>query len=76
MNNEVFRYRLQKLREEHRGLSRRTLSELCGLPPDAVRRYERGEHVNPRVEAVAALADYLQVSVDYLIGRTDNRKYF
>ena len=26
----------------------------------------------PRVEALAKIADYLNVSVDYLLGRTDN----
>lgn len=66
MNREFCR-RLKQLREK-RGLSRRTLSELCGLHPDAVRRYERGL-ASPSIEAVCALADYLGVSVDWLTGR-------
>ena len=37
-----FPARLQRLRErQHK--SRKVLSELCGLHPDAVRKYERGE---------------------------------
>ena len=73
MNNDVFRFRLQKLREKHRGLSRATLSELCGLPPDTIRKYERGQVSNPTIESLTAIADYFDVSVDYLIGRTDEK---
>lgn len=66
-----FPARLQKLRERRR-ISRKTLSELCGLNPDAVRRYERGE-AEPSASSLVALADYFSVSTDYLLGRT---KYF
>ena len=66
-----FPARLQKLREQRR-ISRKTLSELCGLHPDAVRLYERGE-AEPSVVSLVALADYFGVSTDYLLGRT---KYF
>lgn len=62
-----FQRRLQWLREKKR-ISRIVLSELCGLSSDAVRRYERGE-VEPRMSSLKALADYFEVSVDYLIGR-------
>lgn len=67
--NEVFRQRLQRLREQ-RQISRKVLSELCGLNTDAVRRYERGE-AEPTISSVVALADELGVSVDYLLGRTE-----
>jgi DNA-binding helix-turn-helix protein len=64
-----FPARLQWLRErQHK--SRRTVSELCGLPPDAIRRYERGE-ATPSANALIAIADYFEVSVDYLLGRTN-----
>jgi len=49
-------------------MSRKVLSELCGLAPDAVRRYERGE-AEPTMESLVALADFLEVSLDYLVGR-------
>lgn len=65
---DVFSRQVRKLREGHHGLSRATLSELCGLHSDAVRRYERGE-AKPSLEAAVAIADYFGVSVDYLIGR-------
>ena len=62
--------RLQHLRETKRPLrSRRVTSELCGLPPDAIRRYERGESV-PTVDSLMKLADYYGVTTDYLLGRS------
>ena len=64
-----FRERLQALRERRR-ISRKVLSELCGLAPDAVRRYERGES-EPNMHSLIALAEYFEVSVDYLVGRSD-----
>lgn len=71
MNEDLFRDRLQKLREERRK-SRVVLSQLCGLPSDAVRRYERGES-RPSMEALIALADYFEVSLDYITGRINYR---
>lgn len=65
--NDLFRQRLQTLRERRR-ISRIVLSELCGLAPDAVRRYERGE-AEPSVQSMVALADFFEVSLDYLSGR-------
>lgn len=67
--NDVFRQRLQKLREKKR-ISRRVLSELCGLSSDAVRRYERGE-AEPRIESLILIADFFEVTTDYLLGKTD-----
>ncbi|WP_273750917.1 helix-turn-helix domain-containing protein [Leuconostoc mesenteroides] len=37
-----------------------------------LRRYEVGEH-NPRVAILIELADYYNVSIDYLVGRSDVR---
>ena len=69
-----FSARLRRLREEQRPVkSMATVSELCGLERGAVRRYERGERM-PTAEALAALADYYDVSVDFLLGRSDKRK--
>ena len=69
--NETFPKRLQRMREQ-RGVSRRVLSELCGLDDHMVRRYERGER-KPSPEALCALADYFGVTVDYLLCR-ENRQ--
>lgn len=69
--NETFSKRLQRLREE-RGVSRRVLSELCGLNDKMVTRYERGER-KPGPDALCALADYFNVSTDYLLCRTNDK---
>lgn len=58
---------LRRLRER-RGISRRTLSELCGLHTDAIRRYERGE-AEPSISALVAISDFFGVTVDELIKR-------
>ena len=72
-NNELFRQRLQHLREKKRGLNRKTLSELCGLPPGTIRKYERGEVENPTIESLELIADYFSVSIDFLIGRDEKQ---
>lgn len=64
-----FRFRLQHLREKKR-ISRIVLSELCGLDPDAVRKYERGER-EPTLHSLVAIADFFNVSIDYLVGRCE-----
>ena len=63
--------RLRKLREEQRK-SRKVISELCGLPPNAVGKYERGES-EPTMTVLINLADYFEVSLDYLTGRINYR---
>jgi len=65
--NETFPMRLQRLRERKR-ISRRVLSELCGLHHDAVRRFERGMQ-EPTLQDLIELADFFEVSLDYLTCR-------
>lgn len=73
MKRDEFPDRLRKLREEKKPVkSMAVVSELCGLERGAVRRYERGERA-PTMEALIALADYYEVSLDYLTGRTKIR---
>lgn len=64
---EDFPRRLQGLRERKR-ISRRVLSELCGLSKNMIAMYERGEKA-PSVDALVSLADFFEVSTDYLLGR-------
>ena len=64
-----FAARLQKLRESKRPVrSRKVTSELCGLPSDAIRRYERGE-AEPTLSSLLLIADYFEVTLDELTGR-------
>lgn len=50
-------------------LSQAALGELIGTSGDVVGRYERGD-ITPSIEVVSKIADALQVSIDYLIGKT------
>lgn len=68
---QEFPMRLRKLREEKR-MKRYILSQRCGLHTDAVRRYERGE-AEPDLVSLIAIADFFEVSLDYLTGRADYR---
>ena len=65
----TFPERLQRLREAKRPVrSRKVTSELCGLPSDAIRRYERGE-AEPTLSSLLLIADYFEVTLDELTGR-------
>lgn len=71
LTKNEFPERLRKLREEKRPLlSMAVTSELIGLPPCTLSKYERGES-KPTAESLAAIADYYHVSMDYLWGRTN-----
>lgn len=67
MAENIFPRRLQELRER-RHMSRRTLSQLCGLSVNVISMYERGERT-PSVENLIQLADFFGVSIDDLLGR-------
>lgn len=66
MDNK-FSQQLQRLRMR-RGLSCKTLGELCGLSKNTIALYERGER-RPTVDALVAIADFFGVTVDELLGR-------
>lgn len=66
---DMFPERLRKLRESKKPVRSMTVtSQLMGLPDTAIRRYERGE-AKPTMESLIAIADYFNVSIDYLVGR-------
>ncbi len=69
MDNK-FPERLRRLREKV-GRKQYAVAECCGLSRRTYRRYESGEK-EPSVESLEAIADYFEVSMDYLRGRTDN----
>jgi len=64
--------RLKELRKE-RKISQKALGELLGISDRNIRFYESGEH-RPDFEGLLLLAEYFGVSIDYLVGRTDNRE--
>lgn len=64
---------LKKLREEL-NLTREELSEELGLSYSALSKYETDLRF-PDKETLSRIADYFDVSVDYMLGRTNKRKY-
>lgn len=57
------------LLRKKKDLSQAELGKMIGTSGDVIGRYERGD-ISPSIEAVAKIADALEVSVDYLIGKT------
>jgi transcriptional regulator with XRE-family HTH domain len=65
-----FGERLKVLRARD-GLYQRHIEELIHVQPGTVSQYERGLR-EPSFNTVLFLAQYFNVSVDYLLGRTDD----
>lgn len=63
--------RLLTLRQE-RGLSQKNLVKEMGFALNTYVRYERGERV-PDANALVQIADFYGVSLDYLVGRAEER---
>lgn len=51
-------------------LAQGQLGKMAGTSGDLIGRYERDE-VKPSIEVVIKIADALDVSIDYLVGKTD-----
>lgn len=66
-----FATRLKSLRKE-KNLTQQQLADLCFLEKSSVCRWEAGANF-PNQNIQARLADIFNVSVDYLLGRTDIR---
>lgn len=65
-----FPERLTELRKE-RQLTQKQVYEGVGMSPIGYQRYEYGDR-EPAYQKLLALADFFNVSLDYLVGRTDN----
>lgn len=61
--------RLRYLRREKK-MSQAALAEAIGVAQSSITSYERDER-KPSYEVLCLLADYFNVSTDYLLGRTD-----
>jgi len=55
---------------EYSGITKAKLFEECGLNKNIVNNLKRGSI--PSVDKIAIIADYFNVSVDYLLGRTED----
>ena len=69
-----FKTRLKELREE-KGMTQVELSEALGMSRGAIGNYESGTR-EPRLEDFETIADYFNIEMDYLYGRTSQRPEF
>ena len=67
-----FPERIRALRKE-RKLTQCQMSQVCGVQPRAYQSYEYGQGY-PGVPGLLHLADFFEVSLDYLMGRSDVRE--
>ena len=64
-----FGQRLKQIRKE-RNLTQKQLAELIGSTERGVQHYESGDR-DPAFRVILAILDNIDVSADYLLGRTD-----
>lgn len=67
----TFEKRLMALRKE-KGISQADLGEILGVTRWSVLNYEAGKN-RPDYDGLIALADFFDVSLDYLVGRRDEK---
>ncbi|MCL1806458.1 MAG: helix-turn-helix domain-containing protein [Oscillospiraceae bacterium] len=66
--------RLEDLRVD-KDMTQQKVADLLNCKREVYRRYERGIREIP-IWALIKLADFYHVSIDYILGRTDNPKSF
>lgn len=66
----IFGKRLATLRKE-KGISQYEFADRIGFSRGQVANYEQGKR-EPDYETLQKIADFFNVSTDYLLGRTDN----
>ena len=62
--------KIREIREE-KGLSQKELASKLGVSPTNIYNYEVGR-TEPNIEMLVKIADILQVSIDYLLERSDD----
>lgn len=69
---EVLARRLKQCRKEL-GLTQREVAIYCDITEKAYQNYELMTR-EPRLDVLVKIAEVFRVSLDYLTGRTDNRR--
>jgi transcriptional regulator with XRE-family HTH domain len=72
MMTNIFSERLKAVRES-RGYSQAELAKKAGLQPTAISHFETGGR-SPSFDNLRRLSDALNVSTDYLMGRSDTEQ--
>lgn len=67
---QTFKDRIRETRER-KGLSQNDLAEKAGMQASAISHFESGRRA-PSFDNLRKLADALDVSIDFLLGRTDD----
>lgn len=70
-NNQKFAERLKELRKE-KGLTQKEVGEQLGMTQANYQKWESGKS-SPSGETLIKLADYFDVSIDYLVGRKNEK---
>lgn len=68
----LFNEHLKQLRQSH-SVTQKQLAEFIGASERGIQNYEIGVR-KPTYDVLIALADYFNVSLDYLVGRSDDPK--
>lgn len=68
---------MQRLREIRKSanVTMKSLGQHCGVSESTISLYENGKH-EPDHETLKKIADYFNVSIDYLLGRTECKRKF
>lgn len=64
--------RIKQLRISQ-GMTQKQLADVLKVSEVSLQRFEYGS-ARPSLDTLIALADYFNVSLDYLVGRSDNPK--
>ncbi len=60
-----------RLCRQNKGLTQKQMAAICNVSERHYQVYESGANW-PRAEGLIALADFFNVSLDYLVGRSDD----
>ena len=69
-SKKLFSERISSLRKLSK-LSQKQLGDAIGISQDTISRMEKAQRA-ASIEVLYALADFFDVSLDYLVGRSDN----
>lgn len=69
----IFATRLRQEREEL-GLMQKEMAQKLNIPSNTYNGYETGKR-SPNLEVAKQISDALDISVDYLLGRTDIKRF-
>ena len=66
--------RLEDLRIDH-DKTQQDIADILGCQREVYRRYEKGTRTIP-IDFLITLAKYYNVSIDYIVGISDHKKYY